>query len=93
MADINKKWYVVHTQTGSEEKAKAGLESRMLSTELKKYIQEIVVSIVAPSYKAINATVTPAISSGDQKIAIHICADGCFNLSENNVVTAIVAAG
>ena len=37
------KWYVVHTQTGSEEKAKAGLESRMNSTELKKYIGEIVV--------------------------------------------------
>ena len=37
------KWYVVHTQTGSEEKAKAGLESRMNSTDLKKYISEIVV--------------------------------------------------
>ena len=37
------KWYVVHTQTGSEEKAKAGLESRMVSTDLKKYVGEIVV--------------------------------------------------
>lgn len=37
------KWYVVHTQTGSEEKAKAGLEGRMASTELKKYIGEIIV--------------------------------------------------
>lgn len=37
------KWYVVHTQTGSEEKAKAGLESRMASTALKDYIGEIVV--------------------------------------------------
>lgn len=37
------KWYVVHTQTGSEEKARAGLEGRMASTELKKYIGEIVV--------------------------------------------------
>lgn len=37
------KWYVVHTQTGSEEKAKAGLESRMVTTELKSYIGEIVV--------------------------------------------------
>jgi transcriptional antiterminator NusG len=36
-------WYVVHTQTGAEEKAKAGLESRMASTTLKNYIQEIVV--------------------------------------------------
>jgi len=37
------KWYVVHTQTGSEEKAKAGLESRMASTDLKQYVGEIVV--------------------------------------------------
>ena len=37
------KWYVVHTQTGSEEKARAGLEGRMASTDLKKYIGEIVV--------------------------------------------------
>ena len=38
-----KKWYVVHTQTGSEEKAKAGLESRRETTSLKEYIKEIVV--------------------------------------------------
>ena len=37
------KWYVVHTQTGSEEKAKAGLESRMAKTALKDYIGEIVI--------------------------------------------------
>lgn len=37
------KWYVVHTQTGSEEKARAGLEGRMATTELKKYIGEIIV--------------------------------------------------
>ena len=37
------KWYVVHTQTGSEEKAKAGLESKMASTALKNFIGEIVV--------------------------------------------------
>jgi len=37
------KWYVVHTQTGSEEKARAGLESRMATTNLKEYIGEIVV--------------------------------------------------
>ena len=37
------KWYVVHTQTGSEEKAKVGLEKRMAATELKNYISEIVV--------------------------------------------------
>ncbi len=37
------KWYVVHTQTGSEEKAKAGLESRMATTVLKNFVGEIVV--------------------------------------------------
>ncbi|MFH1360285.1 MAG: transcription termination/antitermination protein NusG [Candidatus Omnitrophota bacterium] len=37
------KWYVVHTQTGSEEKAKAGLESRLATTNLKDYVEEIVV--------------------------------------------------
>ncbi|MCD4781466.1 MAG: transcription termination/antitermination protein NusG [Candidatus Omnitrophica bacterium] len=38
-----KKWYVVHTQTGSEEKARAGLTRRMEITALKTYIEEIVV--------------------------------------------------
>ena len=37
------KWYVVHTQTGSEEKAKTGLERKMQATALKDYIEEIVV--------------------------------------------------
>lgn len=40
---IEKKWYVVHTQTGSEEKARAGLENKMATTALKDYIEEIVV--------------------------------------------------
>ncbi len=37
------KWFVIHTQTGAEEKAKAGLESRMIATNLKEYIEEIIV--------------------------------------------------
>ena len=37
------KWYVVHTQTGSEEKARAGLQGRMATTELKQYVGEIIV--------------------------------------------------
>ncbi len=41
--NLDMKWYVVHTQTGSEEKAKAGLESKMTSTALKDFISEIVV--------------------------------------------------
>ena len=41
MSDM--KWYVVHTQTGSEEKAKAGLESKITKTELKNYVKEIIV--------------------------------------------------
>lgn len=41
MSDM--KWYVVHTQTGSEEKARAGLESKMATTNLKDFVGEIVV--------------------------------------------------
>jgi transcriptional antiterminator NusG len=37
------KWYVVHTQTGSEEKAKAGLEKKIATTTLKDYVEEVVV--------------------------------------------------
>jgi len=37
------KWYVVHTQTGAEEKAKAGLEKKIATTDLKKYVEEVVV--------------------------------------------------
>lgn len=37
------KWYVVHTQTGAEEKARAGLERRRATTALKDYIADIVV--------------------------------------------------
>ena len=37
------KWYVIHTQTGAEERARAGLESRMAKTTLKQFIEEIVV--------------------------------------------------
>jgi transcription termination/antitermination protein NusG len=40
---MSMKWYVIHTQTGVEEKAKAGLESRMNSTNLKEFIGEIIV--------------------------------------------------
>ena len=40
---MSMKWYVIHTQTGAEEKAKAGLESRLATTALKIYIGEIVV--------------------------------------------------
>ncbi len=40
---MSMKWYVIHTQTGAEEKAKAGLESRLATTALKSYITEIVV--------------------------------------------------
>src|SRR3989338_4949659 len=36
-------WYVIHTQTGAEEKAKAGLESKMATTNLKSFVSEIVV--------------------------------------------------
>jgi len=38
-----KKWYVIHTQTGSEEKAKAGLSSKIATTNLKNFVEEIVI--------------------------------------------------
>lgn len=37
------KWYVAHTQTGSEEKVKAALLSKMATTDLKNYVGEVVV--------------------------------------------------
>ncbi len=39
----DKKWYIVHTQTGSEEKARAGLVSRIQTTTLKDFIAEVVI--------------------------------------------------
>ena len=39
----DKKWYVVHAQTGFEDKVRAGLESRIRTTSLKDYVEEIVV--------------------------------------------------
>ena len=36
-------WYVIHTQTGAEDRVRAGLERRMEQTALKNYIGEIVV--------------------------------------------------
>ncbi len=40
---MSMKWYVVHTQTGAEEKARVGLERKMATTTLKNYVGEIVV--------------------------------------------------
>lgn len=37
------KWYIVHTQTGSEEKAKAGLQSKIDTTILKNFVEEVIV--------------------------------------------------
>lgn len=39
----NAKWFVVHTQTGAEERARAGLERRIATTALKNYVEEVVV--------------------------------------------------
>ena len=38
-----KKWYVVHTQTGSEEKAKLGLDARIAASELKENFSQILI--------------------------------------------------
>ena len=37
------KWYVVHTQTGAEEKVKANLENRISAAGLKEVIPEVVI--------------------------------------------------
>ncbi|MBF0619762.1 MAG: transcription termination/antitermination factor NusG [Candidatus Omnitrophica bacterium] len=36
-------WYVIHTQTGAEDRAKAGIDRRIQTTDLKKYVEELVV--------------------------------------------------
>lgn len=38
-----KKWYVVHTQTGSEEKAKLGLDARIAESELKDNFSQVLI--------------------------------------------------
>lgn len=38
-----KKWYVIHTQTGQEERVKAGIESRIEAKGLKEKISNILV--------------------------------------------------
>jgi transcriptional antiterminator NusG len=38
-----KKWYVIHTQTGQEEKVKAGIESRIEASSLQNKISNILV--------------------------------------------------
>ena len=38
-----KKWYVVHTQTGSEEKAKLSLEARIAVSDVKEFFAQILI--------------------------------------------------
>jgi hypothetical protein len=38
-----KKWYVVHTQTGSEDKVKKSLEGRIASSDLKELMGQILI--------------------------------------------------
>lgn len=38
-----KKWYVVHTQTGSEDKAKLALESKIAGSEMQESFSQIVI--------------------------------------------------
>lgn len=40
---LDKKWYVVHTQTGSEDKVKRGLESRIADTGLQEFFSQILI--------------------------------------------------
>lgn len=38
-----KKWYVVHTQTGAEEKVKKSLDKKILTSPLKDFFAEVVI--------------------------------------------------
>ncbi|MBL7130045.1 MAG: transcription termination/antitermination factor NusG [Candidatus Omnitrophica bacterium] len=38
-----KKWYVVHTQTGSEDKAKLALEAKIASSSMQEFFSQIVI--------------------------------------------------
>ena len=38
-----KKWYVVHTQTGSEDKVKLALDSKIAASEIKDYFSQVVI--------------------------------------------------
>ena len=38
-----KKWYVVHTQSGCEEKVKAGMEQKIIGMEIGEYVSRIIV--------------------------------------------------
>lgn len=40
---MSRKWYVIHTQTGQEEKVKAGIESRIEANSLQDKINNILV--------------------------------------------------
>jgi transcriptional antiterminator NusG len=38
-----KKWYIIHTQTGSEEKVKTALENKITSEALEEFIGQVVI--------------------------------------------------
>jgi len=38
-----KRWYVLHTQTGSEDRVKASLENKLASTEIKDSVGQIII--------------------------------------------------
>ena len=40
---MSKKWYVVHTQTGLEEKVKLGLEKRIASSDIKDLVGQVMI--------------------------------------------------
>ena len=42
---MKKKWYVVHTKTGFELKAKESLEERIKNSHMEDYIEEIIVPV------------------------------------------------
>lgn len=43
MSEAVKKWYVVHTQTGSEDRAKTALDSRIAAADIKDLFSQVVI--------------------------------------------------
>jgi transcriptional antiterminator NusG len=42
---VGKKWYVIHTQSGREEKVKANLERRIEALDMKQYVSKVHVPV------------------------------------------------
>ena len=69
MADVataepkaGKKWYVVHTYSGYEQKAKAALEERVRALKMQEKIGEVLMPVERPG----------RVGSGDRTVNRHL---------------------